>query len=233
MRTFGGWLPNRCRVLGGDNGPALWWPGREQGMDLPETALLSALHVNSAVCFILSHGTAGSGQQVCAAFMPCFQGLKPPWGRCIWNRRASCPRGWGTLLWNALFFMVFGLTGLMHLQRERECKWSLQRAAVTTYGLVKPGFVGSIGSWAWLELDVQPQEHWWRGVVLLRAGKWRSREGEALSAGLWSQGYAEHFCTCRSCHGILITVGDLMAHLEDSSTGTAGFVPHTSLLTVL
>lgn len=166
-------------------------------------------------------------------FHAMLSGLKATLGKMHLAQEGFLSTGGGTLLWNALFFMVFGLTGLMHLQRERECKWSLQRAAVTTYGLVKPGFVGSIGSWAWLELDVQPQEHCWRGVVLLRAGKWRSREGEALSAGLWSQGYAEHFCTCRSCHGILITVGDLMAHLEDSSTGTAGFVPHTSLLTVL
>lgn len=96
----------------------------------------------------------------------------------------------------------------------------------------KPGFAGPIGSWALLVLELQPQEHSWRGTVLPSAGKQRSREDEASWAGIWPWCYAEHFCTCRSCHGILITSGDLMAHLEDGSTGTAGFVPHTRLLMI-
>lgn len=114
------------------------------------------------------------------------------------------------------FLWAFGLSGLRHLQREREYKWSLQRVALTTYGLLKPGFAGPPGSWG--------------SMCSLRStaeGERCYREQESEGAGrVKPQGYAEHFCTCRSCHGILITAGDLMAHLEDSSPGTAGFVPH-------
>lgn len=77
-----------------------------------------------------------------------------------------------------------------------------------------------------------PQQCCKKSVELLNLGEWRSREDEAPWAGVQPQCYAEHFCTCRSCHGILITVGDLMAHLENSSTGTAGFMPQTSLPTI-
>lgn len=136
---------NRHRVLGRGQWPSSVMARQGAGNGPAwDSSALSPLQVSSAVCFIVSHGTAGSDQK----FIPLrdqnhlredavgIRGLSVHGG----DTSSGMPR----------FLWVFGLTGLRHLQREQKCKGSLQKAALTTYGLVKPGFARPLGSWAWL-----------------------------------------------------------------------------------